>query len=152
MQKNQQNWERIIIFLLKAMEIEINTESISVPNVKHKLQSLFKNWWKAQAVATGTNKLDFYYKYKKSFQFESYLDNIPRYVRSYITRLRVSSHALPVEILRYNKNRINRERRTCPICNSNTTGDEEHYLLTCNNAEIDKIRKHFMENIRKEVP
>ena len=38
------------------------------------------------------------------------------------------------------------------ILYNNETGDETHYLLTCNNSEISSIRETFMRNIRKEVP
>ena len=154
LKKNKQNWERIIIFLLKSIDVNINktTEKIEVPNLKQKLQNLFKNWWNSQAKPTGVNKLDFYHQYEKSFQFEKYLDNVPRYIRTHITRLRLSSHSLPVEILRYNKNKKNRESRICHICNTNTVGDEDHYLLKCNNGEISRIRSDFMTKIRKEVP
>ena len=63
LKKNKQNWERIIIFLLKSIDVNINktTEKIEVPNLKQKLQNLFKNWWNSQAKPTGVNKLDFYY-------------------------------------------------------------------------------------------
>ena len=154
--KNKQNWERIVHFLLKAMDIEIDEDEtgkkVEISNLKIKLQTLFQNWWTTQAKSTGVNKLDFYYKYKKSFQYEKYLDNVPRYIRLYITRLRVSSHSLPVEVMRYCKNKKKRENRKCPICNTNATGDEEHYLLTCNNGELSRIREDFMKNIREEIP
>ena len=154
--KGKQNWERIVIFLLKVMNIQIGgsekDEKYEIPNLKTKLQTIFQNWWKSQAKPTGVSKLDFYYRYKKSFQYEKYLDNVPRYFRLYITRLRVSSHAFPIEIMRYCKNRKKRENRICPICNQNSTGDEDHYLLTCNNGEISKIRDDFLKNIRNEIP
>ena len=101
--EKKQSWERIIIFLLKAICVQIptetQTENIKVPNLQLKLQTLFKDWWSNQAKPTGANKLDFYYQHKKTFKYESYLDNIPRYIRIYTTRLRVSSHTIPIEIL-----------------------------------------------------
>ena len=45
-----------------------------------------------------------------------------------------------------------RRRCICSICNTNTVGDEEHYLLTCNNGELSRIREDFMKNIRMEIP
>ena len=153
-QNNKQNWERIILFLFKALNMNINdaTGKVEVTNLKLKLQNLYREWWKSRAKPTGVNKLDFYYKYKKAFEYEKYLDNIPRYIRIYITRLRLSSHSFPIEILRYCKNRKSRENRICHICNSNMVGDEEHYLLKCNNGELSRIRENFTKNIEEEIP
>ena len=156
LQENKESWERIITFLLKAIDINIptenQTEKIQIPNIQQKLQTLYKDWWTNQAKPTGANKLDFYYQHKKTFKYESYLDTIPRYIRIHTTRLRVSSHTLPIELLRYSKTRKTRENRICPICNNKEIGDEMHYLLTCNNSEISRIRETFMKNIREEVP
>ena len=37
------------------------------------------------------------------------------------------------------------------MCNLGELGDEEHYLLKCNNAEISSIQTDFFKNIRVEV-
>ena len=65
----------------------------------------------------------------------------------------MSGHSLPVEVLRYTKKKekIDRENRLCHICNMNQTGDEEHYLMRCQNAEMNHLRKLFFEKIRNEV-
>ena len=52
---------------------------------------------------------------------------------------------------RYSKKKIHRSERKCPICGLGEMGDEEHFLLRCNNAEISRLRKEFFENIRVEV-
>ena len=95
-----------------------------------------------------STKFDFFYKYKKNFIFEKYLDCIPRHIRLYTTRLRTSSHNLPVETMRYSKPKINREDRKCKICNLDKVGDEPHYLLHCNNASLATLRNDFFTNIR----
>ena len=81
------------------------------------------------------------------------LDNIPKYIRSYITRLRLSCHSFPIEIQRYTKkkNRIIRENRKCTICNIGETGNEEHYLLRCTNSEISRAREDFLKEIKSEI-
>ena len=56
-----------------------------------------------------------------------------------------------MEVLRYNKKKIHRVDRKCPICNLGELGDEEHYLLRCNNAEISYLQNNFFKNIRVEV-
>ena len=94
----------------------------------------------------GQNKLDFYYKYKRHFRYETYLDNIEKHNRMHLTRLRLSSHNLPIEVLRYNKTK--RNERKCTICNLDEVGNEDHYLNRCNNRKLEDIRKYFFNNIK----
>ena len=96
-------------------------------------------------------KLDFFYSYKKTFKFELYLDEVPRNIRLFTTRLRTSSHNYPIEVLRYCKPKIERGARKCNICNSNQVGDEAHYLLHCTNYNILNTRKTHMESLRKTI-
>ena len=126
-----------------------NSNSI-LNQFKKTIRLNYDRWWNNLAKPTGSNKLDFYYRYKKTFKFENYLDNIPRHIRLHITRLRLSSHSLPIEVQRYRKkdNKIEREERKCKICNANATGDEMHYLLECSNAEICHVREEFLEKIK----
>ena len=152
----RKNWTKMAIFLRKLTNIDglsVDTpvdENRALNLFKDKVMELFTGWWDSQR--NNKTKLDFYYKYKKVFRYESYLDNIPKNIRCYITRLRVSAHCLPVEVLRYTKNKkIDRESRLCHICNTNQIGDEEHYLMRCQNAEVSHIRKLFFEKIRNEV-
>ena len=92
------------------------------------------------------------FKYKKTFSFEGYLDKVPRNIRLYVTRLRTSSHNFPVEVLRYVKPKIMRRDRKCDICNIEEKGDEHHFLLRCNNSEINKARTSFIEDIKSHMP
>ena len=153
----KKSWTKMAIFLRKLANIDdmpmdtLANEKRVLKLFKKNIKELFTSWW--ENLRNNKTKLDFYYKHKKYFRYESYLDNIPKNIRSYVTRLRVSSHNLPVEVLRYNKKKekIDRENRLCHICNMNQTGDEEHYLMQCQNAEISHIRKLFFEKIRNEV-
>jgi hypothetical protein len=154
----KKSWMKIIHFLLNYTgttrnlphtENEINEKS---KTFKSKLTSRFTNWWKDQAIVTGHNKLDYYYKYKKTFQFEKYLDTIPKGTRIYLTRLRLSCHPFPIETGRYALNKTKREDRVCPICQMNELGDEEHYLCRCSNSLVDKTRTNYMTDIRKNNP
>lgn len=150
-------WSKMVYFLLRATgtsQMPIDSK----PNInktlkffKQKIQHLFLSWWDNQKTTVSTKLTPFYYKHKKIFRFETYLDNIPRHIRTYLTRLRTSGHCLPVEVLRYNKKKIHRVDRKCPICNLGELGDEEHYLLRCNNAEISYLQNNFFKNIRVEV-
>ena len=152
--KGQKNWCKIVYYLLKhtdtsltkthTMEKDINSQKI----FKTHLIQNFMTWWKAQAIVTGENKLDFYYKYKKSFIFEKYLDLVPKGTRIPLTRLRLSCHPLPIETGRYSKNKIERENRICPICTVQEVGDEEHYLRRCSNSIIKQTRDKFTNDIK----
>ena len=126
------------------MEKDINSQKI----FKTHLIQNFMTWWKAQAIVTGENKLDFYYKYKKSFIIEKYLDLVPKGTRIPLTRLRLSCHPLPIETGRYSKNKIERENRICPICTVQEVGDEEHYLRRCSNSIIKQTRDKFTNDIK----
>ena len=100
---------------------------------------------------TDSKKYDFFYKYKKNYKFENYLDYIPRQIRLFTTRLRTSSHNLPVETMRYMKDKPDWEDRKCDTCNMNVVGDEHHYLLQCTNLEITSIRSEFFKAIRNKI-
>ena len=146
---------KVIQYLLQVTEMteekpseDSNKNKPIIKKFKQKIISLFENWWKNQAVVTGRNKMDFYYKHKKIFKYESYLDNLSRSKRVDITRFRLSSHFLPIEALRYKK--IIREERKCTICNLNELGDEQHYLLKCNNAKIENIREIYIKEIKRK--
>ena len=69
-----------------------------------------------------------------------------------MTKLRLSAHCLPVEILRYNKHYPNREYRTCNICELNVLGDENHYLLDCTNRRMADVRSSFLKYIKMLSP
>ena len=153
---NKPNWTKLVTYLLKITNITDtpiqNSKNNHIINkFKDGIKHLYETWWTKQAKPTGVNKLDFYYKYKKTFKYETYLDNIPKYIRIYMTRLRLSSHSLPIELHRYNKKKNKREERKCPICNLDEMGDEEHYLLKCNNNEISRTRENFIIDIKREI-
>ena len=148
-------WTKMINFLLRTtctnlmpIDNKININKM-LKLFKQKSRELFISFWESQK--DNTKLTPFYYKHKKTFRFETYLDNAPKHIRSYLTRLRVSGHCLPVEVLRYTKTKIHRSNRKCPICNLDELGDEEHYLLRCNNAEISSLQNNFFKSIRDEV-
>ncbi len=148
----KQNWLKIVEYLKKYTNMAmIGPDCCKTAKLfKHKIQTKYNTWWSTEI--KNTSKLDFYGRHKKYFRFEPYLDDVSRGSRVYITRLRVSSHCLPVEIQRYRKNRPKREDRKCPICSTDGIADEDHYLLKCTNSEIFSIRENFFTKIRNEVP
>ncbi len=153
-QKGGQSWTRIIHFLLKLTGMQ-NIHPTSNIKSNEKLVKSFKIKLRTSLLSiiqtgmTNSPKLDFYNKFKKSLKFESYLDNVPRHLRIHVTRLRLSSHNLPVETLRYNKVKIKREDRLCKICTLKEVGDEDHYLHRCN--EMTDLRNSFIVDIKKSI-
>ena len=79
-----------------------------------------------------------------------------------MTKLRLSCHCLPIEILRYiqvkdkndkdKKVNIERKERTCNICPLNQIGDENHYLSTCSKKHISEIRDTFIHKVKELCP
>ena len=117
-QNGKQSWIKMVEYLLqitnmqdwKASNNNFKENDTLVQVFKKNIKDIFEIWWKKQAIITGENKLDFYYKYKTSFQYEKYLDNTPRHIRIHITRLRTSSHILPIEVQRYNKKMLKTQK------------------------------------------
>ena len=153
-QDGGQSWMRIIHYLLKLTGMQnmrptnnIKTNGGLIKSFKRRLKAVLLG--EVQTGMINSPKLDFYNKFKKSLQFESYLDNVPRHLRIHVTRLRLSSHNLPVETLRYNKTKIRREDRLCKMCTLGEVGDEDHYLRRCN--EMTDIRNSFIVGVRGVV-
>ena len=153
-------WIRPIIYLLNVCDVtDINiTDIVTKPNsfakiISDKIKELYVKNWEANS-SDKEGKLRFYFQFKKKFEFEPYLDNIPRDDRKAITKLRLSSHKLPIEVMRYqNKNQNkNWKERKCKICNTKEVGDEWHYLTSCKNDKIIATRSQFQEEVKKIQP
>jgi hypothetical protein len=158
-QRGVQSWIKIVQFILRLTNMQNHCPTNDL-KLNNKLITTFQKNLKTtlmmdvQDRMINLSKLDFYNKYKKTYKFEKYLDNVPRHLRIYATRLRLSSHNFPVEILRYTKKKkkkIPRSERLCKICNSGSIGDEEHYLQTCQNQEIVDIRNNFTAEIKNNI-
>ena len=67
--------------------------------------------------------------------------------RQAVTKLRISSHRLPVESGRYNN--IPFDKRTCKLCNLNEVGNEQHYLMQCSNTLLKEIRYSFIQKLHQ---
>ena len=95
---------------------------------KQKLRENFTQNWEERLHAS--SRSDFY-KEIASFGFQTYLDKLSvRRFRIALTRLRVSSHRLEIEAVRWSKpNRKPRNERLCRLCNK--LEDEFHLLFDC---------------------
>ena len=107
------------------------------------MEHIFEFQWRNELSRTlgrnkqGGNKLRTYYKFKKNFEYEPYLNLQTDFLkRRNITRFRISAHKLEIETGRYNnskknKTRVNKEKRLCKNCELKAIEDEEHVLMVC---------------------
>ena len=91
------------------------------------LQSNFMKQWKCTVY--NSRKCDLYRIYKEDFAFENYLYSTSRKVRRTLCKFRTCNHKLPIERQRYTN--IPRDMRRCDQCDSQSIGDEYHFLLEC---------------------
>ena len=122
-QEGRGGWVQQIVFLRKATRLENKFELVKEPtsfNTKFKkaLHQRFAEYWQEERKKSG--KLRFFFEHKKDFRYESYLDLTPRDHRIAMSRLRLSSHKLPIEQMRIQK--VNKEQRVCSICESGGVG------------------------------
>jgi hypothetical protein len=72
-----------------------------------------------------------YDEFKISFEYENYLDVLPKSIRFHFCRLIMSSHPFKIQTGRFSTNRIVREEMYCMCCNSCDIEDEYHCMLIC---------------------
>ncbi len=75
-----------------------------------------------------------YIMFKGVYELELYLIRLTKNSRILLTRFRTCNNRLPVNVGRYTS--VNREERTCTLCNDNAKADEFHVLLKCSNEEL----------------
>ena len=101
------------------------------------LKDKYLHEWYSTKQSLSVGKLDTYTRIKSNFGFEKYLNSLHFNYRKDLTRLRISSHRLSIEIGRYA--RINRSNRTCPKCSLGVLGDETHFLLECPTYQASRV-------------
>ena len=89
-------------------------------------------------------------EYKRNFTFESYIDTLNYENRKIIAKLRLSNHNFPIEKLRYEG--VEMESRVCNICNLEEVGDESHYTMRCQHAEVKRMREIFLNDALESIP
>ena len=115
--------------------------------IKKRIKDKYVNDWKKELDGKKDGKLGFYSQYIDSFSIKDYLTNkvLPTHLKRVITRFRIGAHKLPIETGRYNSN-VSRNERECPLCSCGI-GDEKHYLISCINPIILRLRNSFFTNI-----
>ena len=116
--------------------------------IKYYVKSKFESYWiksindiKLGPDGHNRNKLRFYSKIKGCFKKEPYIDLVPnRSQRADLTRLRISSSRLAIEVQRYQRPYVPADLRYCKYCrplDNNMTDlegqvdDEYHFLANC---------------------
>jgi hypothetical protein len=96
---------------------------------KVRVLDAFKQDWRS--TLNNSSVLILYKEIKITWEYEKYLDMLPKSLRSYFTRLRLSSHPLRIQIGRYARNRTPRDERYCLVCNEPDIEDEFHFTCIC---------------------
>ena len=81
-----------------------------------------------------------YRLFKSTFKFENYLTELDFHDRRSLCKFRCGNHRMPVSINRYVPNHI---PLICSICDSQSVGDEYHYLLVC--QAISGVRQRYIK-------
>ena len=128
------SWYNTVKHISDFLDIPLSSSAVMKQSAfKSKLSKILKekylNEWYSVKQAYSVGKLDTYTKIKNHFGFEKYLNSLSFPFRRDITRLRISSHRLSIEIGRYA--RIDRTDRLCSKCTLGVLGDEIHFLLEC---------------------
>jgi hypothetical protein len=141
------NWVSNVRKLLSDYGFAYVFENANVPNVKSflcefktRIIDCFKQEWYR---TLDSPVLSLYKEFKTSFVYEHYLDVLPKSLRLYLCRLRLSAHPLRIQTGRYNRNRIQREERYCLCCNTRDIEDEFHFVCIC--PCFDLIRKKYIK-------
>ena len=95
-----------------------------------------------------SSKCSTYQCFKFSLSMEKYLIQLPVDLRIPLTKYRLSSHRLPIEVGRHHG--IVRSNRLCNLCTKREIGDEYHYLVSCN--YFDKDRQFFLGIGENDIP
>lgn len=119
------------------------------PEVKARFSNFYNRLFESRIEnLTEHNKL-FIYKHIKTNMCtrEFYLNNSNIEYRQYITKFRISSHNLEVELGRYKK--VPRNLRICNFCKLNETDDEYHFFFRC---ELNlNLRNEFLSELDTDI-
>ena len=95
-------------------QLEMNLKTFHF-TFKSRLIDIFKQNWYDDV--DKSSLLSTYIYIKNEHALEHYMNILPNQLRIYISRIRISSHALRIETGRYGVNRVDRNQRLCLICN-----------------------------------
>ena len=146
------NIKNLLTVIDKQKDIyQVQNKSIkkSANNVRNAYNTIFAKHFFDRITKTNSNgslgKFEIYSKIKKNYTQEDYIFYLSNHkLRQNITKLRTSSHCLPIETLR--KAKVPREQRLCNMCNE-YVGSEYHVIIECDNSFVCQIRQKFLLKI-----
>lgn len=129
--------------------------------LKKRLRELFLKQWTEfrDSYNEDHGKLNTYFKFKSSFEFEQYLNINNKDKRKILTKFRISDHSLRIETGRHERviNRdtgklviLPRSERVCQYCCDGCPEDEIHFLLKC--QLYDDTRQIFLNQLVTSFP
>lgn len=142
---NVNSWYKSVVYFSKKINISLSIckkykTTYFKQQVKKHLRKHFLNYWTIKREeGLNSGKLDTYFLYKENFTMESYISIQSHEIRKTLCRFRKSAHDLRVERGRYEfvKNYtgqripLERNKRTCLLCNQNLVEDECHFVTDC---------------------
>ena len=117
-------------------------------SVKHNLIDQFRQTW--HDIVQNSSKTFNYRIYKEDLDLEYYLKALGDKNIKTLCRFRTLNMKLPVETGRWQN--IDRQNRTCQLCDNGDLGDEFHYIMICPffaNTRKEHIKNQHSPNILK---
>ena len=123
----------------------------SISNIRIFAQNQYKRKWGEQIQDENSNPvLRTYRLFKNNHCTESYLSQVKNdKYRICLTKFRVCSHRLRIEVGRHQRPKLPLEQRICTFCNKNEIDDDVHRVKHCqfHNEErrilLNEIQRHF---------
>ena len=113
-----------------------------LPLLKQRLKDQYIQYW--QSSIQELPKLSYYRQFKTNFGREKYVDIIRNdFLRKTLSRFRMSSHCLEIEVGRYSN--IPQNDRMCKLCSNHQVESEYHFLLHC--PLYSDLRQKYFGNI-----
>ena len=104
----------------------ISINNVNIPVKQTLLDQFYQKWHES---LNNSMKGKHYCSFKDAIALENYFCILPRHLSSIMVRFRTSNHKLLIETGRWYS--IDLDDRKCPLCTSNSLGDECHFLLEC---------------------
>ena len=111
-----------------------------------RLQNKYSEYWKNKICSS--SRLELFSKIKENFVEEPFLDEVKNYdVKRNFFKFRTSNHSLFIEIGRYCRPILPREKRICKFCKNDEIEDELHLLFKC--SLYADLREIFFQKIAR---
>ena len=104
--EGKQSWIKIVELLIKYTKYDIEDirkkDKNLILNFQHefeqKIKEMYKQCWRENINSSfNESKMEFLCEYKRSFKFETYIDNLNFDIHKTVSRFRLSNHILPIE-------------------------------------------------------